>query len=139
MDDTTFVRAVSDRLGCDERRAEDLIFAVFTHLRDRLTPEESADVAAQLPTGLRHLWQSGELPHRGVEKTHRLEFLGRVREQASLPDEATAERTVLAVFHALQRSLGSATGREGEARDVLTQLPADLKTLWLRAADPDAA
>lgn len=49
MKDKTFVQEVADRFGCDERRAETLIFAVFQELRDRLTPEEAEDVAAQLP------------------------------------------------------------------------------------------
>ena len=34
----------------------------------------------------------------------------------------------------LQRALGSPTGREGEAWDVLSQLPKDLKGLWLDAS-----
>jgi hypothetical protein len=38
MKDKTFVRDVADRFGCDQRRAETLIFAVFQELRDRLTP-----------------------------------------------------------------------------------------------------
>ena len=46
MKDKTFVRDVADHFGCDDRRAEMLIFAVFQELRDRLTPAEAADVAA---------------------------------------------------------------------------------------------
>lgn len=53
---------------------------------------------------------------------------------AGLPDDAEAERAVRAVFGALQHSLGSPTGREGEAWDIFSQLPKDLKTLWLDAA-----
>jgi hypothetical protein len=32
MKDKMFVREVADRFGCDERRAETLIFAVFLEL-----------------------------------------------------------------------------------------------------------
>jgi len=46
MKDKTFVRDVADHFGCDDRRAEMLIFAVFQALRDRTTPAEAADVAA---------------------------------------------------------------------------------------------
>ncbi len=46
----------SERAECDERRAEILTFAVFQELRDRLTPDEAAKVAAQLPTSLKMLW-----------------------------------------------------------------------------------
>jgi uncharacterized protein (DUF2267 family) len=38
MKGKAFVGEVADRFGCDERRAETLIFAVFQELRDRLTP-----------------------------------------------------------------------------------------------------
>jgi uncharacterized protein (DUF2267 family) len=133
METRTFLSHVSDRLGCDERRAEAITFAVFQELRSRITPEEGHDVAAQLPPPLRRLWATGDREDRAVEKTHRAEFVGRVRARAVLPDDAEAERAVVAVFAELQRALGSVTGREGEAWDVFSQLPKDLKQLWLDA------
>jgi uncharacterized protein (DUF2267 family) len=132
------VREVANRLGCDERRADGLTFTVFQELRDRLTPKEAADVAAQLPAPLRHMWLEGESPDRGVARTHREEFLGNVRRHAALADDAEAERAVQAVFAALQNALGSPHGIEGEAWDVFSQLPKDLKHLWLTAHDPGA-
>ena len=135
MDDLAFLRRVARGLQCDERRAEGLTFVVFQALRDRLTPNEAADVAAQLPTKLKRFWQEGERPDRKVEKTHKEEFLGRVRRSAALPDTAEAERAVTFVFSALQALLGSPTGREGEAWDVFSQLPKDLKALWLAASE----
>jgi uncharacterized protein (DUF2267 family) len=138
MDDWTFLRQVARGLQCDERRAEGVSFVVFQALRDRLTPKEAADVAAQLPSKLKRLWQEGEHPDRQVEKTHKEEFLGRVRRAAALPDAAEAERAVTAVFGALQMLLGSPTGREGEAWDVFSQLPRDLKMLWLAAGEHNA-
>jgi uncharacterized protein (DUF2267 family) len=62
MKDKTFVRDVADRFGCDVRRAETLIFVVLQELRDRLTPQEAADVAAQLPHSLKILWLSFDDP-----------------------------------------------------------------------------
>jgi uncharacterized protein (DUF2267 family) len=138
MDDLAFLRRVARSLRCDERRAEGLTFVVFQALRDRLTPNEAGDVAAQLPTRLKHLWQDGDRPDRQVERTRKLEFLGRVRQSSGLPDMAEAERAVTAVFSALQTLLGSPTGREGEAWDVFSQLPKDLKALWLAAGERDA-
>jgi uncharacterized protein (DUF2267 family) len=133
MDERTFTTQVAERLGCDERRATDVTFAVFQELRDRLTPEEADDVAAQLPTPLKRLWEVRERPDREVRRTHKAEFLADVRAQVGLADDASAERAVRAVFTVLQRALGSRTGREGEAGDVLSQLPMDLKVLWLAA------
>jgi uncharacterized protein (DUF2267 family) len=130
-----FAREVAETLRCDERRADAVTFAVFQELRDRLTPSEAADVAAQLPRALRALWEEGENPHRLVSGVHRQEFLGRVRQRAALPDDIEAQRAVVAVFGALQRQLGSPSGQEGEAWDIFSQLPKDLKTLWLAAGE----
>jgi uncharacterized protein (DUF2267 family) len=132
MDDRTFFREVAAALGCDERRAEGVTFVVFGELRDRLSLDERRDVAAQLSTGLRRLWAVGDVG-RPPNDVHRAEFLGRVRHRAVLPDDVEAERAVRAVFACLRKALGSATGCEGEAWDVLSQLPKDLKPLWLDA------
>jgi uncharacterized protein (DUF2267 family) len=51
------------------------------------------------------------------------EFVGLVRERADLPERAEAERTAVAV---LQNLCDRLTG--DEARDLLAQLPARLKT-----------
>jgi uncharacterized protein (DUF2267 family) len=133
MDERAFIRHVAGRLGADEGRAEAITFAVFQELRDRLPPKEAADVAAQLPAPLRRMWQERDRPGRQVTKMHESEFVGRVRRTALLPDDAEAERGVRAVFTELQRLLGSPTGKEGEAWDVFSVLPKDLKLLWLAA------
>jgi uncharacterized protein (DUF2267 family) len=133
MDDLTFFREVADRLDCDTRTARTITAAVFQTLRDRLPPDEAADVAAHLSAPLRHLWQQDERPGRTVERIHAPEFLTRVRQVAGLPDDARAERAVEVVFHELQMALGSPHGCEGEAWDVFSQLPKDLKMLWLAA------
>ncbi len=127
------VREVVRRIGCERRQAEGLVLAVFQELRDRLTTKEAADVAAQLPQDLRRMWLENERPDREVRKIGKEEFLGRVRRRASLPDDAAAERVVRVVFRGLQHLLGSTTGKEGEAWDVFSQLPKDLKVLWLDA------
>ena len=138
MKDKTFVREVADRFGFDEHRAETLIFAVFQELRDRLTPDEAADVAAQLPTSLKMLWLSFDYPGRKVARLHEFQFLEEVRRMVGLHDQLKAEEAVICVFSVLQAALGSPTGREGEARHVFSQLPSDLKELWLTAAEENA-
>lgn len=134
MNEQTFFRGIADALGCDERRAEAVTFAVFGELRDRISPEERRDVHAQLPTGLKRLWAVGDRDDKPASRVERDEFVGRVRQRAVLPDDREAERAVRAVFAQLQRLLGSATGREGESGDVYSQLPKGLKDLWLDAA-----
>lgn len=135
MDERTFLHAIGDALGCDERRAESVTFAVFGELRDRISPEERRDVQAQLPSGLKRLWAPGDRDDGPANRVKREEFVGRVRQRAVLPDDAEAERAVRAVFAQLKRLLGSPTGREGEAWDVYSQLPKGLKELWLDAGD----
>jgi CBS domain-containing protein/uncharacterized protein (DUF2267 family) len=129
----SLIREIAQRLGCEHRQAEGMAFAVLQELRDRLTPKEAADVAAQLPAQVKPLWLEQERPNRRVRRIHREEFIGRVRRRAGLESDAQAEKTVRVVFRALQRLLGSATGKEGEAWDIFSQLPKDLKTLWLEA------
>ena len=133
MDDHAFFKELSERLGCDLRRAEALTFAVFQELRDRITPREAEHVAAQLPKRLRMMWMSLERPDRQVRRVHEAQFIGEVRKMAGLADDREAERAVSGVFATLQHLLGSPTGQEGEAWDVMSQLPKDLKKLWVEA------
>jgi uncharacterized protein (DUF2267 family) len=134
MDRSTFLRIVADRLRCDRERADALTVIVFQELRARLTPKEAADVASQLSGPLKACWLEDERPKRQVRRTHRAEFIGRVRQRAVLADDREAERAVRAVFGALQYALSSPHGTEGEAGHVFAQLPKDLKSLWLEAA-----
>lgn len=133
MNEKSFVHEVAELADCDERRAETLIFAVFQELRDRLTPNEAAKVAAQLPSSLKMLWMSFDRPDRHVRRVHEPQFLGDVARMAGLNTENDAGKAVTAVFGALQDALGSSTGTTGLAGHVMSQLPTDLKQLWLAA------
>lgn len=135
MDEKAFLRSVAEQLRCDEKRAEGVTFAVFQELRDRITASEAADAASQMPAGLRNIWNSMERPGRQVRKTHQQEFIGEVRKIAGLSDEVEAQRAIKVVFKALQTLLGSSTGQEGEAWDIYSQLPKDLKHLWREASN----
>jgi len=134
----SLLEGVAHQLGCRPKQAEGLALAVFQELRDRITPKEASDVAAQLPAPLKRLWLDQEAKGRSVRRVHKEEFLGRVRRRAGLADDVEAERTVRAVFKELQRVLGSVTGKEGEAWDIFSQLPKDLKRLWLEASERTA-
>jgi uncharacterized protein (DUF2267 family) len=99
--------------------------AVFHALRDRLTPEEADQAAAQLPRPLKLLWWRGEIEGRRPMKMHRQKFYERVRREAGLASEREARIATTAVFAALKTQLSP-----GEAEDILGQLPKDLKTVW---------
>lgn len=134
MDRPAFIREVARRMRCDEQRADALAFVVLRELGERLTPKEVADVAAQMPHALKDILAALERPSRLLRRLDAAEFITQVRELLGLPDEAEARRAVLCVFAALQELLGSPGGLEGEAWDVLSQLPKDLKKLWIEAA-----
>ena len=103
--------------------------ALLRALRDRLTPEEADQAAAQLPKELKRLWASGRPPFSRPLKLHRRQFLERVRIDAGLKSLSQAEIVTDAVFAALKEQLLSA----GEASDFVAQLPRDLKSQWAQA------
>jgi len=102
--------------------------AVLQTLRDRLTPEEARQAMAQLPRELKALWEAGELEDRRPLKLRRLEFYELVKERAGLPTMRTAQLATDAVFAALKEQLS-----DGEADDIVAQLPRDLKFVWTHA------
>ncbi|OGK97214.1 MAG: hypothetical protein A3E31_17400 [Candidatus Rokubacteria bacterium RIFCSPHIGHO2_12_FULL_73_22] len=100
--------------------------AVLRALRDRLTPAEAGQAAAQLPRELKALWWQGETDDaRQPLKMHRREFYARVQQEAGLGSEREARLVTGAVFAALKAQLSP-----GEADDIHTQLPKDLKVVW---------
>lgn len=128
MSATSFYRHVMGEAGVDHAQAERVTAAVLHTLRDRLTPEEAAQAAAQLPRPLQVLWQQGETPRRRPVKMHRRAFYDRVRGEAGLASLTEARDVTHAVFGALKVQLSP-----GEAEDILTQLPGDLKEIWVAA------
>jgi Ala-tRNA(Pro) deacylase len=125
----TFYRTVMETSG-DERRetSKRATAAVFHALRDRLTPEEADQAAAQLPTELKEVWAAGDRPGRRPVKMDREEFCARVQQEAALASSREARWMTLAVFAALKEQLSP-----GEAEDVFAQLPKDLKEIWAEA------
>ncbi|MHB9132369.1 MAG: DUF2267 domain-containing protein [Armatimonadota bacterium] len=115
-----------------QESAEEVVSAVFRTLRDRLTPDEADDVWAQLPTAWKELWESGgwlrnvTARMRGMNKLDRDEFVEYV--STIIPETIPAEEAVQVVFHALKEQISA-----GEAEDVSSQLPKDLRTMWKAA------
>lgn len=132
MTPQAFYRAVMEAAGETRREAAQRgTAAVFHALRDRLTPEEADQVAAQLPRELKAVWYEGERPDRRPQRLSREAFYERVRRDARLVSRREARSLTLAVFGALKRQLSP-----GEAEDVLAQLPKDLKEVWKQARAP---
>lgn len=109
----------------DEAEAWVILRGVLHQLRDRLTPQEAIDLGAQLPLIVRGLYYEGWAPARPHEKIKSQaqffeELLHRVRPHTFDPERVTRD-----VFSLLAKHCDP-----GEIKDVVAQLPADLKKLW---------
>jgi uncharacterized protein (DUF2267 family) len=118
----------------DEKEAYSVLRAVLHQLRDRLTPDEAVDLAAQLPLVVRGVYFEGWRPGRTPEKVRsKKEFLdgvaAKLRPHTLSPEPAVRDVLALLSHHC----------DPGEIADVIAQLPGELKELWpARARAPQA-
>jgi uncharacterized protein (DUF2267 family) len=118
----------------DESEALSLLRAVLHQLRDRLTPEEAVDLAAQLPLIVRGVYFEGWRPGRTPEKVRsKTEFLAGVTIKLR-PRRIAVERAVRDVLTLLAHHCDP-----GEIADVIAQMPAELKDLWPKTARAEHA
>jgi uncharacterized protein (DUF2267 family) len=96
-------------------------------LRDRLPPEEAAELAAQLPMLVRGFYYEGWRPTgKPVKERHKEEFLAHIDE--ALTDgwwPGTAEEVARSVFGLLARRVS-----EGEIADIRQILPKEIRELF---------
>ena len=130
MTDQEFWKRLREHLAIDDaERVQFIGEKVLEMLGCRLTFEEAEDMKAQLPTGLKTIWNRCEQR----PKWDRNELLNTIREQCGLENSNEAERAVKAVFAVLQEGI-----TPGEANDVESQLPKSAKDLWTSAREMKA-
>ena len=95
--------------------------AVLHALRDRLTVEEAAHLAAQLPMLVRGIYYEGWKPAKVPVKMSRDEFLDRVRRGFGYDVEGGIERLTSTVLAALKQHV-----TDGEWDDIRSSMPKDL-------------
>jgi uncharacterized protein (DUF2267 family) len=95
--------------------------AVLHSLRDRLSVDEAAQFAAQLPTLVRGVYYDGWKPSETPLKMDREEFLGRVRRDCPYAIEGGTEQLVSTVLQVLKNHVS-----EGEWEDVRASVPRSL-------------
>lgn len=95
--------------------------AVLHALRDRLSVEEGAQFAAQLPMLVRGIYYEGWDPNRVSTRMTTAEFLQRVRRDYPFELEDSAEQLVRSVAHSLRHHVS-----EGEWSDIRATLPSEL-------------
>lgn len=113
----------------DREEAWRLLKAYFQLLRERLTVDEAAQLAAQLPLVLRGAFYEGFDPSRQPQRLRdREEFLARMIEHAQPIDPTTAQRAAQAATTVLRRHVS-----EGEVEHALAQLPDELRAVLVPA------
>jgi uncharacterized protein (DUF2267 family) len=126
----SFLAQLSARGGMSPSVAEQAAASVLCALELRIMAEEARDMEAQLPVKLTELLHRCERHEHGgpPQKFGKEELLRMVGEDLSLQPEAV-EPVVRAVCNVLRDRLS-----DGEAEDVINQLPEDLRALWRRPA-----
>lgn len=112
MTTPSFYQAVMRASGdADARSVRRASAAVLRALRDRLTPDEAAQVAAQLPQELKKIWWEGEASGRRPLKLTRDEFFERVRGMLTSPRRRRPGGSPSACSPRLRRSYPGAKPR----------------------------
>jgi CBS domain-containing protein len=122
---TFFLRDLEAK-GLDRKLARQAIQSVLCVMEQRLMSEEARHLEAQLPRKVVELLERCP-KHQGKQyrKFGRDEFLGMVAEELGV-DIKEAERITCVVLSTVREHIS-----EGEAEDVLGQLPRELRDLWM--------
>jgi uncharacterized protein (DUF2267 family) len=113
-------------LQTDESHACRAFRVVGHELRDQLTTEEAADLAAQLPLLLRGVFFEGWRPNGKPASRSKKDFLENVAESyKEISNKKQIESIVRDFFRFLDRKVSP-----GEIRDIVTGLPKQLRDLW---------
>lgn len=123
-----WLKELLDLLGWpdDQHRAYRALRAVLHALRDRLSVDEAASLAAQLPMLVRGIYYEGWHPHgKPLRERHAEEFLAHI--QADFPQELDldAEQIARAVFQLLAGHVAA-----GEIEKLKHGLPVPIRSLW---------
>ncbi len=109
----------------DNRAAYRCLKAVLHTLRDRLSVDEAAQLAAQLPELLRGAYYENWVPARTPEKYRDAQtFLRHVAERAGLAGETEASFVTAAVMTVLSQHVSA-----GEIEDIRAGMPPEIRTL----------
>jgi uncharacterized protein (DUF2267 family) len=95
--------------------------SVLHALRDRLTVEEAAELAAQLPMLIRGLYYEGWKPSHVPVKMNREEFFARIRREFPFEVEGGGERLAQTVLQSLRLHI-----TDGEWEDIKSSMPKEL-------------
>jgi uncharacterized protein (DUF2267 family) len=121
-----WLRDLIQLIECGDRQEAYVALRATLHaLRDRLTVEESAQLAAQLPMLVRGFYYEGWDPTGKPEADRHLDqFLARIEAELA-PHELDPEQAARAVFMLLANRIS-----EGEIEEVAQTMPREIRELW---------
>jgi uncharacterized protein (DUF2267 family) len=123
----SWLKELMETLGWPDRhRAYGALRATLHALRDRLTVEEVAQFAAQLPMLVRGFYYEGWDPTgKPVRARHKEDFLAQIQQEFRYDEAFDPELVARAVFGLFAHRVS-----EGEIEDVKQVLPAEVRELW---------
>ncbi|MDX1781920.1 MAG: DUF2267 domain-containing protein [Thalassovita sp.] len=122
-----WINEVNDATGWDHKqRAYRLLRAVLHALRDHLSVDEAAQLAAQMPIVIRGIFFDGWNPSRTpVRMRNAGEFIDRLQRDFETDPLGDAEDAIAAVVGVLRQHISG-----GEMEDVENAFTTDVRTLF---------
>jgi uncharacterized protein (DUF2267 family) len=117
---------LSEELGSDDRQEAYRVLRAYLHaVRDRLTVNEAAQLAAQLPELIRGIYYEDWVPAKTPVKYRTVdEFLDRVAGEAQLKGETQASFACAAAARVMRAHVSA-----GEIDDVVAIFPEEIRTV----------
>jgi uncharacterized protein (DUF2267 family) len=121
-----WLKELADELGVPDQQQSLQVLRAFLHaLRDRLSVDETAQLAAQLPLLIRGVYYEGWIPSRApAHYRDAATFLDHIAREAHLAGRTEASFAAAAAVRVLDRHVSA-----GETAKVRRVLPPELRTL----------
>jgi len=118
---------IREELGWDSsQRAYVLLRSVLQSVRDWLTVDEAADLAAQLPILVRGIYYDGWNPSATpVHPRSKDDFVSRIERSFDKAPLENSEKAISTVFGVLEKHVGG-----GEIEQVRNSMRKELRDLW---------
>ncbi len=120
-----WINELAAKLGwADRKQVLMLMRTTLAGLRDMISPNEAAQLSAQLPLLIRGLFFEGWRPAQ-IPKRTRDDFVTRIEANLGRDLEYQGPADISEVFRLLNARIS-----EGEVNDLRNALPADIRALW---------